>query len=687
MRRKMTTSLAHLLQLGSAATLCFTALPALAQDTLPNLEPRFLLAQTDGRARPGRERSDHDVRPDVVPPGVPPEEAPVTTTPTPLASLPEPEFTPPVDPGLRARPGTEGGPVRYPTTPGVDKDFQIGELLRPGPQDPDYIEPQPLPDPNRATGLGRTPKFYDPLAPEEFSPPVPDRWRLTTGLGLIQERWYDPYNFNVLKADRPVFDDWFVSVGLISDTVIEPRRVPTPVSPQVSRNPGDLSIFGGDDQFLFNQNLILALVAYKGNTVFRPPDYEFRITPVFNYNYTRVEENRVLNVNPLEGKTREDEFIGMQELFIDKHLRNVSDRYDFDSIRVGIQPFSTDFRGFLFQDNQLGIRLFGNRDNNLWQYNLAWFRRVEKDTNSGLNDIWEQDIRDDDIFLVNLYRQDWPVLGFVSQATVVHNRNREADDGLFFDNNGFLVRPASLGQERFRDYDVTYFGLNGDGHFGRLNLTGSLYYAYGDQTAGVFTGKPSDIRAFFAAAEASVDYDWVRLRASGLYATGDDDPYDDRSEGFDAIFENPIFAGADTSFWIRQSVPNIGGGGVTLSSRNGVLNSLRSSKDQGQSNFDNPGTILLGVGADLDLTPELRLSGNLNHLWFENTAVVEAARNQPIDRDIGWDVSLALIYRPFFSQNIIFRLSGAALIPGDGYEQLFGDGTAYSILGNIVLAY
>jgi hypothetical protein len=46
----------------------------------------------------------------------------------------------------------------------------------------------------------------------------------------------------------------------------------------------------------------------------------------------------------------------VQEAFLDYHIRNVSDRYDFDSVRVGIQPFSTDFRGFLFQDNQLGVR-------------------------------------------------------------------------------------------------------------------------------------------------------------------------------------------------------------------------------------------------------------------------------------------------------------------------------------------
>ena len=56
-------------------------------------------------------------------------------------------------------------------------------------------------------------------------------------------------------------------------------------------------------------------------------------------------------------------------------------------MRIGIQPFQSDFRGFLFNDQQLGIRLFGTRDNNRFQYNLALFWRLEKDTNSGLNDI------------------------------------------------------------------------------------------------------------------------------------------------------------------------------------------------------------------------------------------------------------------------------------------------------------
>src|SRR5205085_4843239 len=131
---------------------------------------------------------------------------------------------------------------------------------------------------------------------------------------------------------------------------------------------------------------------------------------------------------------------------------------------------------------------------------------------------------------------------------------------------------------------------------------------------------------------------------------------------------------------------------VTLTGRNGVLIDLRSSKEQGQSNFVNPGTMLLGVGADFDLTPRLRLSANLNHLWFENTQVLQALRMQgTIRRDVGWDLSAAAIYRPLAIQNLVFRLSGALLQPGTGFRDLLTDvhrdSRYYSVLFNAVVTY
>jgi len=516
---------------------------------------------------------------------------------------------------------------------------------------------------------------------------LPDRWRIVSALGY-PERWWDPYNGNnVLKADRPAFgDDWFFSLNLISDTTYEDRSLPTPVAIATAPNPQTLDLIGRPEQNAFTQNLLTEFVLYRGDTVFKPPDWEFRIVPVFNYTRVEVEEAGFLRVDTAASTTRTDSFVGIQGLFVDKHLRNVSERYDFDSIRVGIQPITADFRGFLFQDSPFGIRLFGTRNNNLWQYNLAWFRRIEKDTNSGLNDVSES-LRDDDVFLFNVYRQDFPVLGFTSQFALVHNVNRETDE-VFVDDNGFKTRPAALGLQANREYDVTYAGYNGDGHIGRWNLSVSAYYAFGSEEPAVFADLDSDISAGFFAGELSRDFDWIRVRGSVVYGSGDDDPYDNKSTGYDAIFENPLIAGADTSFWIRQVIPLIGGGRVALSGQNGLLNSLRPNKGQGQSNFTNPGLVLAGLGADLDLTPKLRASFNVNQLWFADTAVLEAARNQGgIDTAIGQDVSVSLFYRPFTSQNVIVRFAASALLPGDGYDALYGDDVPYSVFANLVLAY
>jgi hypothetical protein len=75
-------------------------------------------------------------------------------------------------------------------------------------------------------------------------------------------------------------------------------------------------------------------------------------------------------------------------------------------------------------------------------------------------------------------------------------------------------------------------------------------------------------------------------------------------------------------------------------------------------------------------------------LSFADTAVLETARNQgPIDESIGLDASVAWIWRPLMSQNIIVRVSYATLQPGDGYKQLFEDESPHSALANIVFAY
>lgn len=638
-----------------------------------------------------------------------------------MASLSAEAAAPPAEPVAPA-PVQETAPATAePTPPSPPDDWEklLGadapESLIDGRRRPGYTAPLPEQVTQENKDAVRPPP---PQAFPTDQVPVPDRWRIMTS--LCPERNGDqsiygvfpnlrdtchskrnPYYQNVLKGDhalaegkRPGFlkgDDWFFVLNAISDTVVEPRTFPIPNAAAVSERP-DINIFGKDNSLVVSQTFIFGFDLFKGSTAFKPPEIEYKLALAFNMNYVNVPERQVLLINSSATSHRYDQFLGVQEAFVDYHIRNVSDRYDFDSVRLGIQPFQADFRGFLFNDNQLGIRLFGNRDNNRFQYNLGVFWRLEKDTNSGLNTVVEAPRRDF-VFVANIYRQDFLIPALTSQITVVYNRNREGGR-LKFDDNGFPIRPALFGDYRPRDYDVFYLGYNADGHIGRLNFTGSIYGALGRDSNSLFTSRPAKIRAFFAAAEASYDVNWARFRLSGLWASGDGNPDDNVENGFDAIYENPVFAGADTSYWIRQSIPFIGGavGPVGLNGRNGILNSLRSSKDQGQSNFNNPGTVLAGVGGDFDLTPEFRLSANANHLWFEDTATLKVLRNQSnIANDIGWDLSTSAIWRPKATQNLIFRLSGALLVPGEGFRSLFTNSDRnpnyYSVLANIIVAY
>jgi hypothetical protein len=604
---------------------------------------------------------------------------------------------------LIVQPVAAGEPSEQASSPPVDWEVDappVDPELIEGRQRPGYTAPLPERTIQRNEGAIRAPP------PEAFPRdqlPIPDRWRLIETLGLVRENLFDPYNQNTYKGDRPINrekvpwlpikgDDWFFVANLISDTVYEPRTFPIPVGIQTTQDPDRLDVFGNNFSTVLSQTFLVGAALLKGSTNFKPPSIEYRVTLAFNMNYVEVPERRVLFVEPSRGTTRFDSFVGVQEAFVDYHFTEFdTERFDFISIRAGIQPFQSDFRGFLFNDQQLGVRLFGSRDNNRFQFNLGAFWRLEKDTNSGLNSIVQRP-RDDFVFVANAYRQDFLIPALTSQITVAYNMNREAGR-IEVDTNGFPVRPALLGDLRGRDYDVVYLGYNADGRIGRINLTASAYWALGENRNNIFTGEPANINAQFGALEASYDKNWMRFRLSGAYASGDKDPFDNKETGFDAIFENPVFAGADTSYWIRQTIPFAGGGrAVSVNGRNGILNSLRSSKEQGQSNFVNPGLVLTGIGADFDLTPEFRLSTNANHLWFENTQVLQVLRNEgSIPREIGFDLSAAAIWRPKATQNIVMRLSAAALLPGKGFRNLFDNlGTGrefFSVLANVVLTY
>ncbi len=451
----------------------------------------------------------------------------------------------------------------------------------------------------------------------------------------------NPYDRNVLKGDYPIVgDDIFLDATLTSDTRFEARRLPTPSG-------------------------ISSINVFKGYSSFRPVDWRFKITGVYNFNRLELKERNVAAVDVREGDTRTDDFPAVQEAFFEYHLGDTSPAFDIAAVRAGRQLFVSDFRGFIYNDVADGVRLLGNADSNRVEYNLALFNQTEKDTNSQLAELnW----RDQQVLIANAYFQDFIWKGYTTQFSF-HWNHDQSDRR--FDTNEFLVRPSLAGSVTLQEIDAYYLGWTGNGHIGRVNLSHALYYAFGKDRNNPIAGRNVDIGAYMGALELSVDMDWFRPKVSALYASGDEDPLDGKGGGFDGIHENPFFAGGPSSFFQSSAFRLFG---VNLTSSRSFFNDLAGAKAEGQSNFVNPGTAVLNAGFDAEITPELRTQVNFNSIWFANTKTLELFLNQDgINGHFGEEANVALQYRPALNNNVIFTVGASLFLPAEGYDELFND--------------
>jgi hypothetical protein len=481
-------------------------------------------------------------------------------------------------------------------------------------------------------------------------------------------RWWDPYNQSVLKGDYPIKGNkTFFVFSASSTSAVELRRTPTAsgVSADDARS---AEFFGQPEQLAASETLQLSFELFHGDTTFKPRDWAIKISPTFSVpNYVNARENGVINIDVRRGTNRTDTHVSLEEAFVEVKLADLSANFDFVSVRAGIQPFVSDFRGFIFSDNNLGARVFGSFGNNRYQYNAAYFSMLEKDTNSGLNRF---DTRHQNVFIANLFRQDFIRKGYTIQGSLHYNDDRASRK---YDRNGFLVRPSLIGDVRPHSIKVGYLGISGDGHLGRLNLTHSYFYAFGRDDRNPIAGRSVRIKSNMAAVAASVDHDYLRFKGSFFFAQGDANPTDNQATGFDAIFDDPNFVGGQFSFWNRNGI-RLTQTGVGLVQPNSILPSLRSSKTQGQANFVNPGIFIYNAGADVEVTQRIKAVFNVNYLRFHRTESLEYILFQNhIRHDIGWDYSLGVAYRPLLINNVTITFGASTLQTGRGFRDIFTD--------------
>jgi hypothetical protein len=558
--------------------------------------------------------------------------------------------------------------------------------------------------------LDSDPSYIENISPDALPPvadiynTVPNRWALEqpdyrrySQKGeyiYTKPHWYDPFNRNRFKGDEPIWPAFlgqqtFLNITASSETFFDGRRVPSPSNVSAER-PGSSGFFGRGEQAFFDQTLRFSFDLFHGDASFKPVDWRIRITPEISLNDLDVRELGIVGPSPRSGTNRFDDHLGLQEAFVEVKLHDLGPNYDFISARAGIQQFNADFRGFLFVDEQPALRIFGDLHSDRIEYNVAYFHLLEKNTNSGLNTF---DRRHQQVVLGNVYLQDFFFPGYTAEFVGAWNKD---DPSLHYDDNGFLVRPAPVGNvinqnpgagPILHGIRVGYFGWLGSGHIRRLNLTHAFYQAVGEDTFNPIAGRPVTINAQMAAVELSYDKDWIRYRVSTFYTSGDANPRDGRARGFDAIDDLPNFAGGLFSFWNREAIRLLGSG-ILLTSSGSLIPSLRSSKEEGQANFVNPGIFIANAGADFDITPKLKGFANFNYLRFERTEPLEFILFQsPIHHTIGEDFGVGVEYRPPLSENVVLTGGASALQPGQGFIDIYTSRTLFSLFGSVKLTF
>ena len=219
---------------------------------------------------------------------------------------------------------------------------------------------------------------------------------------------------------------------------------------------------------------------------------------------------------------------------------------------------------------------------------------LEKDTNSGLNRLSRSGAE-------RRHRQPLPAgparPAGLQRPVLVPLRRRPEEHAL---RRQRLHRPA--GRHRRRAASTrstpTTSGWTGDGHLGRLNITHAFYWVLGrgrppaDRPAQDRHQRPDGRdRAVgghrLAAAEGR--------RSSGRRATTTRATATRR--GSTRSSTTPTSPAARFSYYVRQGI-GLTGARVLLKGRSSIVPSLKSSKEQGQSNFVNPGLLLFNVGLD-----------------------------------------------------------------------------------------
>jgi hypothetical protein len=480
----------------------------------------------------------------------------------------------------------------------------------------------------------------------------PNRWRLIEPLGIgerARNPLYDPYVPNPVKGDYPLFGDkvFFSATGVV-DTFVDFKR--------------NLDFFSGGRfrNVPYHEHNVLGQITaaaffeiFQGDTVFAPKDWAIRLAPIMRF--------RCGDLNATDHGC--GEFFTMQEAFGELKLFEIGQTFDATSARVGLQGFTSDFFGLVYNDVQPGVRFFSEIERNRFKVNIAAFDRLNKEKLSALNEFSR---REHQVVVAGLQWDDFIFDGF----NVLPNFVFSSDAAPGVAAGGHLT--------------AYYFGLTTNGRIDRVNVASAFYWVTGHTANNTPNRNSQEISAGMAFTQVAYPIAFVNPRLAVAYATGDGDVTDNHAGGFDSVFDNVAFGGGQFSYLFGEKIQL---GATTVLRGNSVFPSLRGANATSQ--YVNPGVFAINPGIDVALTPTTTLEANYAYVRFDKTASLRAAAGgRNVSNEIGHELNAGVAWRPFLNEQVILFGGAAVFLPGQGIKDTFGnDDPVYKTVVRLVLTF
>ncbi|HVO29348.1 MAG TPA: hypothetical protein VMV18_01375 [bacterium] len=471
------------------------------------------------------------------------------------------------------------------------------------------------------------------------------------GARISPSHWWNPYGPNVLKGDVPFAgkNNYVVFTGILDNQYDDTGAAKSGTrAAQTAAN-----------------TMLLSLEYFNGETVFRAKNISFRGTLVAKTAQALANET---------GANRKDVY-SVGESFMEVLLANHShDLYDTSSARFGAQAVNFDVEGLVLNDVVLGAREFSLLRGNRYILNFLYERPLRKQNGLVVVDQSKDLTLEADVAAANLFVGDFLVPGFNLIAVAAYDDDRR--------------NPAS----RLR---VGYGALASNGHIGRFVTAPAVYLAWGDAdhddtAAGVSHG--SRVLAPMAVLDIARPTNAWNPRFTALWAPGDKNVFDKNQNSYDAIADKVAFAGGAGAGIFAGTGINVkdeNGNTVTLFHKGSVIPSLRGV-DQ-RPNFIGPGILLADIGTDLAISPRWTTAFDVTAFnWDQPKALQELLfpSGGQIHSYAGSEAIAQIKFKPFLNEQALVTVSGAALFPGKGLQDL-GSGSATQLKGDarILLAF